>query len=43
MGTSPFTLAVGMIIDVPRTGLTVEKVSLHSSWYAQTVASAARP
>ena len=33
----------GMIIDAPRTGLTVEKVSLSSSWYSSTVDSAARP
>ena len=33
----------GMIIDAPRTGLTVEKVSLSSSWYSTTVDSAARP
>ena len=33
----------GMIIDAPRTGLTVEKVSLSSSWYGSTVDSAARP
>jgi peptidoglycan DL-endopeptidase CwlO len=33
----------GMIIDAPRTGLTVEKVSLSESWYASTVNSAARP
>jgi cell wall-associated NlpC family hydrolase len=33
----------GMIIDAPRTGLTVEKVSLSSSWYASAVNSAARP
>ena len=32
-----------MIIDAPRTGLTVEKVGLHSSWYSSTVNSAARP
>lgn len=33
----------GMIIDAPRTGLSVEKVSLSSSWYSSTVDSAARP
>lgn len=33
----------GMIIDAPRTGLTVEKVPLNSSWYSSTVNSAARP
>jgi cell wall-associated NlpC family hydrolase len=33
----------GMIIDAPRTGLTVEKVGLSSSWYSSTVDSAARP
>jgi cell wall-associated NlpC family hydrolase len=33
----------GMIIDAPRTGLTVEKVSLSSSWYSSSVNSAARP
>jgi cell wall-associated NlpC family hydrolase len=33
----------GMIIDAPRTGLTVEKVSLSESWYSSTVDSAARP
>ena len=33
----------GMIIDAPRTGLTVEKVSLSSSWYSSSVDSAARP
>ncbi len=33
----------GMIIDAPRTGLTVEKVSLSSSWYSTAVNSAARP
>ena len=33
----------GMTIDAPRTGLTVEKVSLSSSWYSSTVDSAARP
>lgn len=36
-------VGAGMIIDAPRTGLTVEKVSLSSSWYSSTVDSAARP
>jgi cell wall-associated NlpC family hydrolase len=33
----------GMIIDAPRTGEFVQKISLSESWYASTVDSAARP
>ena len=33
----------GMLIDAPQPGMTVEKVSLSSSWYAANLVGAVRP
>lgn len=33
----------GQIIDAPRTGLTVERLPMNTSWYASTFVGAARP
>ena len=33
----------GQIIDAPRTGLTVERIPMSTSWYASTFVGAARP
>lgn len=33
----------GMIVDAPQTGMQVEEISMHTSWYADNFDSAARP
>jgi peptidoglycan DL-endopeptidase CwlO len=33
----------GMIVDAPQTGMKVEEISIHTSWYASNFDSAARP